>query len=300
MQILMSGKRYSGIKILYLRLINLLNHRIAAQHSSAFPRIVHLAFDHIGIQIAVYGRYEYDLLDLLRRFLGTTTRDQAQEAAIDVGANIGNHSLYFASLYSEVYAFEPNPLAYEMLKINSKFFAQNGNVFPIKKAVGAGVGVVRFISQEKNIGGSRIAGCLNDAAPADEVIKVESTSLDEFDFPNRRKVGILKLDVEGYELEVLRGASQILKEHKPLVLFEHAPARAKDGAEVLSFLQEHGYRFAVPQLNLHGARELSKVLGAVISLLFGNRLSLAETTAENIKSCPMVFAIPDTWDRGIA
>lgn len=296
MKIVVNGRSYSGLRISYLKFINRLNHSVAEQHAALFPSIVHLAFDHIGIQIGAFGRYEYDLLDLLERYLASTSRDTTKEVAIDIGANIGNHSVCFSKLYSKVYAFEPNPLAYEMLKINGNFFSGQGNIVPVNKALGAAQGVGAFISQRKNIGGSRIAELSADPKLGDRVIETEITSLDEFDLPGNSKVGLLKLDVEGYELEVLKGASGLIKGHKPLILFEHAPVQKDHGVEVISFLQEKGYRFAVPQQRFKSARDFNKALGALLSLIFGYKLSLVETDGGSMCSSPMVFAIPREID----
>src|SRR5690606_25613275 len=75
--------------------------------------------DHVGDKIARHGLYEKENLFLLLELLG----QMSQPVVLDVGANIGNHTLAFATRATAVHAFEPIPHLFEVLSAN---VARNG------------------------------------------------------------------------------------------------------------------------------------------------------------------------------
>ena len=83
-------------------------------------------------------------------------------------------------------------------------------------------------------------------APGAETFAVEMTTLDA-ELDRLGAPGVVKIDVEGFELEVLRGAARLLGEHRPLLLLEmHLDILERRGirpAEVVELLRGHGYRF---------------------------------------------------------
>ncbi|WP_386065780.1 FkbM family methyltransferase [Tahibacter sp. UC22_41] len=92
--------------------------RLAAQRRRReAPRIACFADDDIGAQILAHGWYE-DLL--LRALFEVFLRDRAAAfrdgAAVDVGANVGNHTLWFARRFARVVAVEPNPICTHLLQ----------------------------------------------------------------------------------------------------------------------------------------------------------------------------------------
>ena len=151
--------------------------------------------------------------------------------AFDVGANIGYYSLILSRLVGpegRVYAFEPNPLARERLE---EHVAINGtsNVEVTSLALGERLGEGRFrfdpdapTSHEVpnwgswSLARSRRAGNVNVTfSTADLVVRACAIE----------RVHFMKIDVEGLELSVLRGAREILHRHRPFCLVEfHAAA----------------------------------------------------------------------------
>ena len=73
-------------------------------HLQTRDQLACLTFDYISAHINIYGRFEDPLLDWLEKNLADFLHDKA---VVDIGANIGNHSLAFAKFAREVHAFEP-------------------------------------------------------------------------------------------------------------------------------------------------------------------------------------------------
>ena len=142
-----------------------------------------------------------------------TYLDKENSICLDVGANIGSFSLILGKKLPNcaIHAFEPAPSTYKILQEN---IARNNlpGVRPHQLAVAESSGSVRFsnepsISQRNHImtgEEARIASC-----------EVPSTSLDAFcELHKIRRVGFIKVDCEGVEPMVLRGARQLLREKR--------------------------------------------------------------------------------------
>ena len=135
--------------------------------------------------------------------------------AIDVGANVGMHTLVMSRLVGpqgEVISYEPAKTIFQRLKHNIKI-NEAGNVIPLDFAVGAGKGFAGFtdLSHETNIAKSHVDPLSNQ--------KVSMTTLD-LEHHGSKRVGLIKIDVEGGELDVLKGARKILEDHRPVVFME--------------------------------------------------------------------------------
>ena len=87
----------------------------AKENSTSFPQLACYTFDYIAIQINIYGRYENELLECLSGLLSKAAVDK-RRICLDVGANIGNHSLYFSHYFDRVISFEPNKKIFQILK----------------------------------------------------------------------------------------------------------------------------------------------------------------------------------------
>lgn len=136
----------------------------------------------------------------------------------DIGANIGVTALAAASQAASVHAFEPDGVARGFLEHN---LAQNGaeNVTVHPLAVGHEVGRLPFFSDTI----SKSASHLVSDATLDHVSEqsVEVTTLDVFtaasDIP---RIDLIKVDIEGFEIDVLRGAPKTLSRYRPRMLIE--------------------------------------------------------------------------------
>lgn len=198
--------------------------------------------DHIYKTIVKqHGFYEIDLLEYMysiKRYLHGGIK-----IAIDVGANIGNHSIFFRSFLTDyVIAIEPNP---DVLPILYKNLNQNINNFVIyDNALGEHDSVGKLVVRDGaqcNLGMARI-----EIAPDanDNVINI--ITLDSVIGDIRQKhhiegnVSLIKVDVEGMELAVLRGAKNTIETHKPHLFVE--AATHEEFKELDNFLGNLGYK----------------------------------------------------------
>ena len=146
-----------------------------------------------------------------------------ESVIVDVGANIGAMSKIFARRAKVVHAFEPSPRALEYLKMNAD---KNVIVHPVALSDHDGVGL--FEERES----------LDRSSFSDDGIEVPVRTLDSFGL----KPDLIKIDVEGFEPEVLRGARETLR-HSPTLLFEALSQEAlAECRDVILAANEH-YRF---------------------------------------------------------
>jgi FkbM family methyltransferase len=164
---------------------------------------------------------------------------------VDVGAHIGEYTLRAArivGLTGEVHAFEPAPDNFKILKLNIK---ENGltNAHANCAALSDSGGKLSFrIESDPALNRLQFSSDL-DRAPHG-IITVDSCRLDSYWASQTRAIDLIKLDVEGAELMVLKGAARL--EHAPVWLFEYSPANyASFGytpQQMLDAFQERGYR----------------------------------------------------------
>jgi FkbM family methyltransferase len=147
--------------------------------------------------------WERDILDYIKE------NHRANGTIIDVGANIGNHSMYFANHldYDEIIAYEPVWSNFALLQQNLGAFGEE--VYAIRKAISDSKGIAWLKPNPGNMGASEIA--------EEGTEYVEKTSLDDEYFQN---VTLIKIDVEWHEPQVLAGATNLIKRDKPLILLE--------------------------------------------------------------------------------
>ena len=127
---------------------------------------------------------------------------------IDGGAYIGDSALMFEKFYDpkKIYAFEPEPKNYTFLLKTIKMNNLK-KIIPINK----GLGEKEAILQLKSEG---ISSHISNKCD----LNVNIVSIDNFVFKNNLTVGLIKLDIEGYELKALRGAIKTIIKFKPVLL----------------------------------------------------------------------------------
>ena len=200
---------------------------------NATQQIACFAHDTISRKIMLDGVFEKNELMALKKFLS----DQriTCDTCLDIGANIGNHSLFFADLFSKVISFEPNERPFKLLKFNSSLAE---NIQPFNLGLSTKTMELPVKLRPLNSGSARIC---NNENP-DTFFSV--VSLDDFLMKNEHSdISFMKIDVEGHELMVLKGAKSTLEKYKPIIALEmHFKKDIKNNLDILELLEKFGYR----------------------------------------------------------
>jgi FkbM family methyltransferase len=178
--------------------------------------VVSIIGDYISDRIRVEGIYEREFLELLRdRVLNHA--DCSQKVALDVGANIGNHSLFLSNLFKRVIAFEPNPLARSILDLNLGLNeVANIEVRAVGLSDQEGITHLRF--DPANLGAASASPFARSVGSSRrEEIKL---ALGDEEIDPSEPVGFIKVDVEGAEEGVLKGLARTIQTHGPVIMME--------------------------------------------------------------------------------
>ena len=158
------------------------------------------------------------------------------QLVLDIGANIGAHTLVFSKAVGaegHVFAFEPPRLSFQTLFAN---MALNGitNAACHYKAVGEDIGSIRvpFLDPyvENNFGGLGLKG--QQGGEPVEQISIDSLNLNQCHF--------MKIDVEGMECQVLKGAKETIGRHRPILYVEND--REEHSEELIRLIASMNYR----------------------------------------------------------
>lgn len=179
--------------------------------------------DHISKRLLRGRFYEQDLLE------DATMRLRGKGVVIDVGAHIGNHTLWFARVVNRpVISLEPNPVAFRQLVQNLRVNNVR-NVKAVNAAAGAKPGSATV--HMDNPGNTGMAYVTYSKKGETEVVTLDSLTRDP--------VALIKVDVEGNELEVLKGAQRILETYHPILYIEAHDDEKRSKIE--SFLAKFDY-----------------------------------------------------------
>jgi len=178
--------------------------------------------DHvIGLNI-LRGRYEEHAIALMRTLL------HSGDTAVDAGAHIGVFAMQMAAIVGpggRVYAFEPLDSNAELLERSIDENGFGDRIVFRRAAVGAAVGTatLTFAAETLNTGGAYLLPDGKDPLTGNQTVRIPVVALD--DLPIRRPVRLIKMDVEGAEPQVLRGAARILRDDRPAVISELHPVQ---------------------------------------------------------------------------
>ncbi len=188
--------------------------------------------------------------------IGTVLVKNPGATFVDVGANVGWYTLLACvTRASHVFAFDPNPRMVELLR---KTIAVNGlskKVTLVEAACGPLTGTQRFESDVTEAGGGHLLGGVRQVPP-DGIFEGECgvVRLDDVVLGGLTAAAsglgsiVMKIDVEGYEPEVLAGATELLK-LRPFIFLEHNPS--EKSLAMLTMLSGQGYRLRHCQHSSH-------------------------------------------------
>jgi FkbM family methyltransferase len=141
------------------------------------------------------------------------------ETILDIGANIGCTAILFGELSKNVYAFEPSPTTFAYLEKNISNSGRN-NVFPKNLGLGAEPGESTLTFAPSNRSGGFVSN-QTQASAGHTVEKIVIRQLDEVvNSLDLQAIDFIKIDVEGFEGHVLRGAKKTLSSNRPVVVLE--------------------------------------------------------------------------------
>lgn len=200
-----------------------------------------------GSRYSKIGRYEPDIAipfaDAVRP--GATV--------FDIGAHIGILSLLAAEragARGRVFAFEPSPDTLEVLRQHVALNSDGAAIEVVPAVVSDEKGSVTFFTYGESMAASlsrENVEVLNEqrlTAPA-TAVTVPAVTIDEFAAEHGAVPEVIKIDVEGAELRVLRGAERTLRDHSPVIFCEIHPNQMRnmgDSVEELrAFVESHGY-----------------------------------------------------------
>lgn len=169
--------------------------------------------------------------DLIRKTVRVTSE---RRVAVDVGACVGMATIGLKHYFDKVIAFEADPRNYECLLKNTEFLKDvTCHNYAVSDISGK---LVRLYREPGCCGHTTFAG-----GEEKNAVDVFSITLD--DALINTPVDFIKIDVEGMEEFVLRGAAAILMMYKPTILLEISKANWKDFDVIYDFLRLHGYHF---------------------------------------------------------
>jgi len=168
-----------------------------------------------------------------------------QGVFVDIGAYVGFYTVLAARHGWRVVAFEPNPINLILLRYNIALHGVRDRVVVVDKAAGDVHGYARFSISSSPSESSFTKYLRSELRLLDIVVEVVTIdtvleSLDVKDFDNL----IMKVDVEGFGLSVLKGALKTIRELRPFILFEvHRTFDEIDEIYVLGILRDLGYDY---------------------------------------------------------
>jgi len=202
----------------------------------------------ISSELLIYGNHEPLTTGIIL--------DELSEGmvCIDIGSNIGYYALLEGAKIGKngtVWAIEPSPENFSTLVYNTKL-QQNHNIHTFNFAIGDKNSEIEFLIGKKS-NWSKVKDGNDLIKSEDKIIKVPVKTLDSFVKDNEiEKIDLLRMDVEGYENNIIDGATEVLIKFKPKIMIEiHKMIMGKKGTRaILEKLSKINYenKFFIPRI----------------------------------------------------
>ncbi len=221
-----------------------LRNKIALFKIKEFEIFLDLVTPGISKTLAIYGSREDDMKFLISKYL------KKDMNVLDCGSNIGFYPIFQRKIIgnnSKIFCFEPDDRNYELLKQNIKYFDKSNNTYIYKKGLAENNDLKNIIITDESNLNTISTG--NDEKffakyKVNELKKITCISIDSFIQEVETSIDFIRMDIEGYEVEVLRGMKATLSKMKPRILIEIHPHFYDDDrnfSNELSYLFKLGY-----------------------------------------------------------
>ena len=200
----------------------------------------------ISKTLAVYKSREDDMIQVIKEEL------KAGMTVIDCGSNIGFYPLLEANILKNegaIYAIEPDIRNYNILNKNVELCQYGSTIKPFQMAVSNKNGVAKmFVAEQSNLNklSSKDDKSFSERHSVDSTVEVKITTMDDFCIQEDISPNLVRMDIEGFEVEVFQGMKNIFKTAKNgfmifLELHPHAYSEERSFAKELEKLFELGY-----------------------------------------------------------
>ena len=202
----------------------------------------------IDLHLFLFGKFEYEIIKTIREL---NLKDNKNTSILDIGANIGAHSLQIAQQLpsSNIYSIEPTDFAYNKflvnLSVNTKL-ARNihphqvfltDNIYIKPKKIYSSWNLNSFEKKHHNHGGILKTLKNSDIFTLDKFIEKKKIS----------NIKLIKLDVDGSEFQVLSGGKKLIMKSRPYIIMELAPYLypqfGYNYKDLVRLISSYGYSF---------------------------------------------------------
>lgn len=213
-------------RMLASKLMTILSNDRDFKNMYTFPDIA-------GKYFWLYGSWEAWNIKILKQHFFSNSSDAL---FLDIGANLGCYTINLAEIFREVWSFEPAPIASSILYANVEANEINNCVL-LTKGVANKNGTIPLNVVPADSGLSSIKNKVENS----KQIEIEIVRLDDA-VPLDESVAFIKIDVEGFELDVLMGAEEILRRNEAVIQIEVDGAQEIEKAkDIVKFLKSCGY-----------------------------------------------------------
>jgi FkbM family methyltransferase len=169
---------------------------------------------------------------------------------IDIGANIGEHTVSMALAVGQsglVLSFDPNPIVFEILKVNSELNTHITNIKPFNCAISETDGDFYYNSSEASFSNGGISTePINKHGKHQLSQQIKGVNLDVFLHAHFEKelpkLRLIKVDTEGYDKEILKSIAPVIQKYKPVIIAECFPKLNKlERIDLFNTIAQHGY-----------------------------------------------------------
>ena len=214
-------------------------------------------------EFKLYGAYEVPLSNNIIEALNFYTSkkkvlNNKDIFMLDIGSNVGWYSSLLGRYGYTILCFEAFENNYYVGKKNYCYLNKNDeNVILITKGLGKEEKLCHYFNHINNAGNGMVICDNNKTVLQDKGLgfikdsEVEVTTLDYFmPYLLNKSIALMKIDVEGYEFEVLKGGKELITEyHVPFVLLEFSPSYLRevgsDPKELAQFFVDNGYKISL-------------------------------------------------------